>query len=200
MIRRLPVMPTIVVAAAVALMVALGFWQLGKAPEKQARIDRYQAAQKLPPIAFPTTPQTGDLPLYRYATAMCLQPAARRAIAGRNRADETGYVHIVRCSSAGQGAGISVQIGWSRDPSARFNWNGGVVSGIIVPDGNTGLRLVAATPAPGLAASAAPLPTVAVTPARHRGYAATWFSFAAIAMLIYALAVRQRLKETPPAP
>jgi cytochrome oxidase assembly protein ShyY1 len=74
------------------------------------------------------------------------------------------------------------------------------VSGIIVPDGNTGLRLVAATPAPGLAASAAPLPTVAVTPARHRGYAATWFSFAAIAMLIYALAVRQRLKETPPAP
>jgi len=31
MIRRLPVVPTIIVAAAVALMIALGFWQLRRA-------------------------------------------------------------------------------------------------------------------------------------------------------------------------
>jgi cytochrome oxidase assembly protein ShyY1 len=30
---------------------------------------------------------------------------------------------------------------------------------------------------------------------RNRGYAATWFSFAAIALIIYALAVRKRMKE-----
>ena len=200
MIRRLPVLPTIIVAAAVAVMIGLGVWQLNKAPEKQERIERYRAAQKLPPIAYPTAPGAEQLPLYRYATAMCLRPVARRAVAGRNRADETGYVHIVDCSTGAEGPGISVQIGWSRNPNAKFAWNGGAVSGIIVPDSRTRMRLVAATPAPGLAASAAPSPTVSVTPARHRGYAATWFSFAAIATLIYALAVRKRLKETSPAP
>jgi cytochrome oxidase assembly protein ShyY1 len=34
-----------------------------------------------------------------------------------------------------------------------------------------------------------------VTPAGHRLYAATWFSLAAIALIIYGFALRKRLKE-----
>jgi cytochrome oxidase assembly protein ShyY1 len=34
-----------------------------------------------------------------------------------------------------------------------------------------------------------------ITPAIHRGYAATWFSLAAIALIIYGLALRKRLRE-----
>jgi len=57
--------------------------------------------------------------------------------------------------------------------------------------------LVAASAPPGLEPSKAPDVTTAspITPAGHRGYAATWFSLAAVALVIYALAVRKRLKE-----
>ena len=41
---------------------------------------------------------------------------------------------------------------------------------------------------------------VPVTPSRNRMYAAQWFSFAAIALLIYGLAVRKRLREEPRKP
>lgn len=190
--KRLPLLPTFLVAGAVAVMIALGVWQLDRADEKEARLEQYRAAAQLPPIAYPTTPVGEELPLYRYATAMCLRPVGRRATAGRNRSGETGYVHIVDCSTGAEGPGLSVEVGWSLDPNAKFAWTGGPVSGIIVPDERMRMRLVAATPAPGLEASAVPSPAVSVTPARHRLYAWTWFGLAAAALVIYALALRQR--------
>ncbi len=39
-----------------------------------------------------------------------------------------------------------------------------------------------------------------ITPAVHRGYAATWFAFAAVALIIYALALRKRWNEKPASP
>ena len=132
--KRLPLIPTIVVAAAIAVMIGLGVWQLQKAPKKEALLEQYRAALQMPPITYPTIPAAGDLPLYRYATAMCVRPGARRATAGRNSAGETGYVHIVDCSTGAEGPGLSVQVGWSLDPNVKFDWRGGPVSGVIVPD------------------------------------------------------------------
>ena len=59
------------------------------------------------------------------------------------------------------------------------------------------MRLVAASAPQGLEPSKVPdvSSASAVTPAGHRGYAATWFSLAAVALVIYGLAVRKRLKE-----
>ena len=92
---------------------------------------------------------------------------------------------------------MSVEVGWAQDPNAKFNWPGGLVSGVIVPDRRTGMRLVAATSPPGLQPSKVPNAKTAspVTPAGHRLYAATWFSLAAIALIIYGFALRRRLKE-----
>jgi surfeit locus 1 family protein len=92
---------------------------------------------------------------------------------------------------------MSVEVGWSKDPNAKLNWRGGPVSGIIVPDRRSRMRLIAATAPPGLQLSKAPEASSIspVTPAGHRGYAATWFSLAAIALIIYGLAVRKRLRE-----
>ena len=59
MIRKLPLIPTLVVAAAVAVMIALGFWQLRRAGEKEALLERYRTARNLPPISFPTGPVHG---------------------------------------------------------------------------------------------------------------------------------------------
>jgi cytochrome oxidase assembly protein ShyY1 len=197
MIRRLPLIPTLVVAAAVAAMIALGLWQLLiRAPQKEALLARYTAAQNLPPIIWPTVPlRKEQLPLFRHATGMCLKPIGKRAVAGENRSGEPGYVHILDCRTGAEGPGMSVELGWSKNPNARVAWSGGLVSGIIVPDRRTGMRLVAATPAPGLEASAPP--SIEQIPNNHRSYAVQWFSFAAIALVIYALALRKRLREKP---
>jgi surfeit locus 1 family protein len=198
MIRRLPIIPTIIVAAAVAVMIGLGVWQLQRAKWKEALIARYVAAEKLPPVSWPTVPlHDQQLPLFRHATGVCLRPVGKRAIAGENAAGETGYVQIVDCVTGAEGPGMSVEVGWSKDPNAKVNWRGGPVSGIIVPDRRSRMRLIAATAPPGLQPSKAPEASSIspVTPAGHRGYAATWFSLAAIALIIYGLAVRKHLRE-----
>lgn len=200
MIRRLPIFPTILVALAVAVMIGLGVWQLQRARWKEGLLARYANAEKLPPISFPTAPiHTDQLPLFRYATGHCLRPVAERAIAGENRQGEPGYVHIVQCATGAEGPGMTVEVGWSKDPNAKVNWPGGLVSGVIVPDRLTRMRLVAATAPPGLEPSKTPdvATASAITPAGHRGYAMTWFALALVALAVYAVAVRKHLKEGP---
>ena len=198
MTRRVPIAATIVVAAAVALMIGLGVWQLQRAKWKEGLIAQYAAAQKLPPIAWPTVPlRKGELPLFRYATGVCLRPVAVHAVGGENVRGEPGYVQIVDCATGTEGPGMSVEIGWSKDPNAKVNWRGGPVSGIIVPDRRTRIRLVAAGAPPGLEQPRPPDVTSVspITPAGHRGYAATWFGLAAIALIIYGFAVAKRMKR-----
>jgi len=200
MIKRLPVVPTLIVLAAVALMIALGVWQLQRAKWKEGLIARYAAADRLPPIAFPTAPLHKDeLPLFRHATGVCLRIVGHRAVGGENRVGEPGYVHIVDCVTGGEGPGMSVEVGWSKDPNAKVNWAGGPVSGVIAPDRVHRMRLVAASAPPGLEPSKVPDVTSVspVTPAGHRGYAATWFGLALIALVTYVLAVRKRFKGQP---
>lgn len=196
MTRKIPIVATVLVVTAVAVMIGLGFWQLRRAEWKEGLIRQYSTAQKLPPIPFRTTPPNGKPPLFRWATGNCLKPVGERAIAGENRQGESGYVHIVECATGAEGPGMAVQIGWSKDPKAKWQWTGGPVSGVIAPDRLHQIRLVAASAPPGLEPSA--LPTVdrvvQVTPAGHRFYAIQWFAFAAIALLIYVLALRKRLR------
>src|SRR4051794_26007542 len=196
MTKRVPIIPTIVVIAAVAIMISLGAWQLRRAKWKEGLIARYAEAEKLPPVAFPTVPLRSDqLPLFRHATGVCLRVVGKRAQAGENRAGEPGYVHIVDCSTGAEGPGMSVEVGWSRDPNAAVNWAGGPVSGVIAPDRRARMRLVAASAPPGLEPSAPP--NLASIPNNHRNYALQWFAFAAIALVIYVLAARKRWNEKP---
>jgi surfeit locus 1 family protein len=194
MIRRVPIIATFVVVAAVATMIRLGIWQLQRAQWKEGLLAKYAQADRLPPITFPTAPMRDDqLPLFRHATGVCLRTAGQRAVAGEDRAGEPGYVHIVDCATGAEGPGMSVEVGWSKDPNAKINWNGGPVSGVIGPDRRTRMRLVAASAPPGLEPSAPP--SLAGIPNNHRSYALQWFAFALIALVIYGLAVRKRLKE-----
>ena len=198
MIRRLPLIPTIIVALAVATMIGLGAWQLQRAQWKERLLAQYDRAEKLPPIAWPNVPPKDDaLPLYRHATGVCLRTIGGRAVAGENRKGEPGYVQIVDCATGAEGPGMSVELGWSKNPNARPDWRGGPVSGIVAPDRVTRMRLVAATAPPGLEPSAPP--SIASISNNHRSYAVQWFSFAVAALLIYGLAVRKRLNEAKPA-
>lgn len=190
--RKLPLVPTILVALAIAAMIGLGVWQLQRLGEKQALIAGYRAAQGLPEIAWPATP---DARLYfRRAQGFCLTPTAWRAIAGRNRAGETGWSHIAACrTGGGEGPGMQVDMGWSRSADPPRGWRGGAVSGIIVPDNANIIRLVASEAAPGLVPSAPPAPDE--IPNNHLSYAVQWFLFALVAGIIYVLAVRRRERD-----
>ncbi len=199
MTKRLPVIATIVVIGAAALMVGLGIWQLQRAKWKEGLLAQYAQAEKLPPIAWPTMPlKTAQLPLFRHATGVCLRPVSKRAIAGENLEGEPGYAQIVDCSTGAEGPGMSVEVGWSKNPNAAVNWPGGQVSGVIAPDRRTRMRLVAASAPAGL--EQARPPSIKSIPNNHLSYAVQWFSFAAIALIIYALALAKRMKEEQPGP
>lgn len=196
MIRKLPALPTLLVLAAVGLMLRLGVWQLHRAKEHAAELARYQRSAKLPPITYPTVPiKKADLPLYRQATGNCLKVVNRRTSTGEDRTGEPGFVIILDCATGAEGPGMSVEVGWSKNPNAKTSWAGGLVSGVIVPDDKTGMRLVAASAAPGLEPSVPPAPSVKVSPARNRGYAATWFALAVAGLLVYGFAIAKRLRE-----
>ncbi|MBV9842871.1 MAG: SURF1 family protein [Sphingomonadaceae bacterium] len=203
--KRIPVIPTLVVLVAAALMVKLGIWQLARAQWKEALLARYQAAATQPPIAYPLVPTGHDL-LFRKAEGFCLQPTAWRVEPGRNLAGEMGWRHIAACRTGAEGPGISVDAGWSRDFAMKPAWSGGKVAGVIapLPDHRSLIEamsrraprqatmLVAATPAAGLQPSAPP--SIADIPNNHRAYAVQWFVFAMLALIIYALALRRRLQ------
>ena len=191
-VRRLPLVPTLLVAAAVATMIGLGVWQIARAGEKKAMLARYAAAQGLPEIAFPTMPTKGELPLYRRASGLCIRVVGWNATAGEDRKGESGYSHFAACSTGAEGPGMVVDAGWAKDPNAKSTWTGGVVAGMIGPDRKARLRLVSGDGLGGLVASAPPSP--ASIPNNHLFYAAQWFFFAAAATVIYALALLKRLK------
>ena len=192
-LRRIPIVATVIVLAAVAVMIRLGFWQIAQLHRKEALLARYAAARMLPPIAWPTAPLGETLPLFRKASGTCLRVADYRTRPGQSQSGEPGYLIIADCATGAEGPGMAVEMGWSKNPAAGRGWRGGAVSGTIAPDRDNRLRLVAATPLQGLAASAPP--SADSIPNNHRGYAIQWFLFALVALVIYVLALRKRFAE-----
>ncbi|MBA3896525.1 MAG: SURF1 family protein, partial [Sphingomonadaceae bacterium] len=132
-------------------------------------------------------------PLFRHARAFCLSVAGWHAVAGRSADGEPGWSHVAACRTGAEGPGLAVDAGWSKSPNAPV-WTGGEVRGQVAPDRSAVYRLVAVTPAPRLSPSAPP--SLDLIPNNHRAYAVQWFLFAAIAAVIYALALRRR--ASPP--
>ncbi|MFC0205553.1 SURF1 family protein [Novosphingobium soli] len=183
--RRVPVLPTLLVLAAVAVMLALGVWQLRRLHEKEALMARYAAANAdTRPVSW-SGRGVGQHLLYRRARLRCAAVEERSGIAGRNAAGQPGIAQTARCALAGGGTALVV-LGWSLDPLAKVDWRGGPVTGVIAP----GPRLVADPPLAGLEANA--LPDPAEIPNNHLSYAIQWFLFAATAVVVYVLALRRR--------
>ena len=196
--KRIPLIPTIVVALAIAAMIGLGLWQLlDRAPRKEAYLAQLAANPAKPPIAFPQVPD--DRLLFRRASATCVRVTGQR-LAGAGKA---GFRLIADCTMGAKGSGMLVQLGTTTDPAYKGSWTGGAVSGFIshAPDARSligslfdhtpqRLMLVADTPAPGLAANGQP--DLSSVPNNHLSYAVQWFLFAAIAATIYVLALRRR--------
>ena len=201
---RFPLLPTLVVAAAVATMVALGVWQLGRAGERDALIERHRANRNLPVMALPTAYPVDDAILFRRATAFCLEVVGWRRLGGKSASDVSGTRFIADCRTGAEGPGFAADMGVSRDPKAHPQWRGGEVTGIVVPEpSREGLldrilrrtspprpMLVSMRPAPGLEPSRMPSPSANSS----WSYAFQWFLFALMAVSVYIGALRRRAK------
>jgi len=199
--KRLPIIPTLLVAAAVAVMIALGVWQLQRAAWKDRMLAELTAAQALPPVDLDPlllVPHVPDI-AFRRATVTC-DPAERRPAlrAGRNLRGVTGYSYFIQCRDAQTGfaARLQVNAGWSQAPNSGLLLTpGGPITGRIgTVDNDDAVILTADAPIGPLEASAAP--SVEDIPNNHLAYAFQWFFFAATAALIFLLALRRR-KASP---
>ncbi|MDO9368651.1 MAG: SURF1 family cytochrome oxidase biogenesis protein [Sphingopyxis sp.] len=204
--RRWPLIPTILVLAAVAVMVALGVWQLQRNTEKEALIALFQRNTAMSSLV--TYPELSPVPeafLFRKSSVVCLEPVRWDPRSGTDRKATAGIRMIADCRTGAEGPGVLIDVGIG-DDFGPPKWKGGIVRGTIVPGpdqptlmeramGNaTPARamLIADTPVAGLRASA--VPSAENTPNNHLAYAGQWFLFAAAALIIYILAVRRRLR------
>jgi surfeit locus 1 family protein len=190
MTQKWPIIPTILVAAAVACMIGLGIWQLQRKGQKEALLARYSAAAGLQAIAYPAVPVKDALPLYRKSSVACIKVLAWRSVSGTNISGETGLAHIATCQTGGaEGPGATVAVGWSDRPEDP-TWKGGIIDGMIAPDNKHLIKLVSSTPVEGLQILAKP--STDQIPNNHLIYAIQWFFFAVAAAVIYILALRKR--------
>jgi len=205
--RRLPFFPTLIVAGAVLVMIGLGVWQLQRAAWKEQLLADYAAAAALPALDLdPLLVRAGPLPplAFRRVLVTCqLREAAPEWRGGRNRAGQGGYDALIPCRPGADGlAGrLLVNAGWAPlPPRDRRVSLGGLVAGTLGADvEGQPLIVTAATPAATLAASAPA--SIEQVPNNHRAYAAQWFFFAGLAVLIYVLALRRRRAPSlPPEP
>jgi len=212
MMRRIPIVPTIIVLLAALLMVRLGFWQIHRLHEKEALLARYAANQTKPPLPLVALFPVIDDALYRRTSAYCLTVTNWLAEAGRGTDGTPGWRHIAACRTGAEGPGILVDMGISAD-SAAPAWKGGPVRGRLTwapssqpliarlfgrPPAPTPM-IVSDVAAPGLRPTAQPNP--ADIPNNHLSYAVQWFLFAAVALIIYGVALWQRARKvalTPP--
>ena len=192
MTRRLPILGTILVLIAVATMAGLGIWQLQRAEWKNDLLATYAAADEMPPIAYPAVPNPEGAPYFRKSSVNCLAVIGWRSTSGRNINGKSGWAHIAQCRTAGaEGPGAQIVAGWSPRPD-NPDWQGGVVDGIIAPDSQYIIRLVASEPVAGLQQSQPP--ALEDVPNNHLSYAVQWFLFAGIALIIFLIALRGRNK------
>lgn len=185
---RIPLIPTVIVAAAIATMVALGFWQLGRMDEKAALIARAEQSLAMSAeVEYPRDPDALEGVLYRRTTIECVEIEGVTTVAGTSQRGEKGVAQRASCSLA-DGTRLRIDLGFSRNP-APVDWGGGTVRGTIAPGG----RIVAAENVAGLELLAPPDPRD--LPDNHLAYAGQWFFFALTALVIYVLALRRRSKR-----
>lgn len=183
--RRLPILPTIIVLVAVGVMIRLGLWQMDRLHEKEAMLARYGAAQASgTQMPFPTGSGDAEAALYHRSSIDCVSAANPTSRSGRNARGDAGIAQVVTCRTA-SGDDVEVVLGLAQTP-AIVAWSGGNVTGWIAP----GPKLVADPPQAGLAANARPDPND--IPNNHLAYAVQWFFFAVVALVIYGLALRKR--------
>ena len=145
--RRIPILPTLIVAAAVATLIWLGIWQLERAKWKDQLLVDYAEAQHLsrvnldPFVAASSRRFRYDPPpvSFRRVRITCYpsRSTAPQVRAGRNRGTQVpGSSHFIPCfwdELYSWAEDLEINVGWSSRPDIRPVLPGDrwVVEGVI---------------------------------------------------------------------
>lgn len=189
---RFPIFPTLIVAAAIGVMITLGVWQLQRAEWKEGLIAAARQAGKAPALDYDAaTPRPlPDAARSRF-TCTLVGPADVRA--GQNLRGEIGYHYVAPCR--GRTTTMRIDLGWSKNPAVPIDQAARTYTGTTYTNGAGAIVLVADPALPGLSPSK--VPTARDLPNNHLFYAFQWFFFAFAAGLIYCLALRRKNLPKP---
>ena len=194
MSRRIPIFATLVVAAAIATMIALGVWQLHRLAWKEALVARYARTESMSAaVPWPRDAAAGEAALFRHAQVDCSRVLSQGATAGHNQAGVTGWAQTARCAldGAGDGGEATIALGWTQAPQIQ-PWAGGTIEGVVASGEGGSVRLIAGQPPAGMQPLARPDPRD--IPNNHFAYAIQWFLFAGVAAVIYGIALWKRMR------
>ena len=105
-IRRWPILLTLVVLAAVAVMVGLGVWQLQRAGWKADLKAQYaEVLDSSATTDWPSEPDNYEGALYRRSAITCDRVLRVDGIAGRSATGRAGLAQVATCALDGGGEG-----------------------------------------------------------------------------------------------
>jgi surfeit locus 1 family protein len=204
--RRLPLLPTLMTLAMLAILIGLGAWQLQRREWKHELIRQLEAAQNQPllePADF-LAAMTGERSVqYRRAELPCSPGTVLPYdIKGGSSATGTsGYLVLVSCRPNKKPPDIVAVAGWTRRPDAVRTPIAvdTVFTGLVIErpygdaPGRPQFMLIPDTAVPPLAVSRLPSPQD--LPDNHLSYAGQWFGLAIVLATIYGLWLRRRLAQ-----
>jgi len=203
--RHWPLFPTLLVVGAIITMIALGFWQLRRAEQKQAAIAELRENPLKPAISYPELGPVSAGAMFRRSSVNCLSVESWKAEAGRAADNDIGFRYVAHCRTGAEGPGALVALGVGDRPDLTIRWDGGEVAGWITRETDHSTMIEKAlgrAPVllPMLLAEQPPVeqlkpmapPTADNVTDNHIAYAVQWFFFAAVAAIIYVLALRRR--------
>ncbi len=188
--RGLPLAPTLFVAIAVPVMLALGYWQwFVRAPWKEALLAQLAANASAPVVALPA--QLTERDAFRLVRADCTRLKAQGiGGAAEGTGGAVGFRHLALCQPPA-GEPVLVSLGVARDPKLTVATPAsGAFTGRLVPrSGSPAYLLVSEHPVPPLAAETPPgIDTISNS---HRSYGIQWWAFAVTLSIIYVIYVRR---------
>jgi len=207
--RRLPILPTLVVGLAVAAMIALGIWQLRRAQWKEGLLAQYRAGATAPALRALPSDRPPEALAFRRIGLTCRIATTAIPLGGTQAGKGPGFRNITGCALP-DGRLIMADLGWSAvgaRPALPSVGTRIAASGVLIPDAVLGRRLLGSRPeatnlllvldGPPVGLEPSVPPSIEDIPNNHRAYAGQWFLFAGLAAIIYGLALRRRAAKRP---
>lgn len=110
--RVIPVVPTLIVAATLAVLVSLGLWQIDRMHQKEAMLARYHANSAAAPAPLPADIDDPERYAFRQVLLDCTFEGEARISPGASPTGKAGQHVYALCRQNGREDRVVVDLGW----------------------------------------------------------------------------------------